>query len=88
MAKTLTGKVVSTKMDKTVVVLIERKMRHPVYRKVIMRRKKIKAHNDSREIIEGDFVEIRETRPMSKDKRFVVIKKIELKKEPEKNKTI
>lgn len=80
MAKTLTGKVISTKMTKTVVVLIERKMRHPVYRKVIMRRKKIKAHNDSIALVEGDFVEIRETRPMSKQKRFAVVKKVELKK--------
>ena len=80
MAKVLTGKVISTKMTKTAVVLVERKLRHATYKKIISRRKKFKAHNESLELVVGDVVEIREVRPLSKDKRFMVVKKVEKKK--------
>ncbi len=76
MKKTLTGEVISTKMQKTVVVRVERKFRHPRYGKVIQRHKKYKAHNENIELVVGDVVEIEETRPISKDKHFRVIKKI------------
>ena len=75
MAKLLTGEIVSTKMQKTVVVKVERKIRHSFYKKVIIRHKKYKAHNEDLELKAGDRVTIRETRPMSKDKHFVVIEK-------------
>lgn len=76
MKKTLIGKVVSTKMTKTVVVLVERKFRHAVYHKVIIRHKKFKAHNEKLDLIVGDVVKIEETRPISKDKHFIVIEKL------------
>jgi len=76
MKKTLIGKVVSTKMVKTVVVMVERKFRHPVYHKVIVRHKKYKAHNEKIDLIMGDMVKIEETKPISKDKHFMVIGKI------------
>ncbi|MCR4277333.1 MAG: 30S ribosomal protein S17 [Candidatus Roizmanbacteria bacterium] len=76
MKKTLIGKVVSTKMIKTVVVMVERKLRHPVYHKVIVRHKKFKAHNEKLDLIVGDTVKIEETKPISRDKHFKVIKKI------------
>lgn len=73
MSKTLTGTVVSNKMEKTVVVRVERKFRHPVYHKVIIRSKKLKAHCEGKKPNEGDVVSIRETRPISKDKKFIVV---------------
>jgi len=76
MKKTLIGKVVSTKMTKTVVVLVERKFRHAVYHKVIIRHKKFKAHNEKLSLQMGDVVKIEETKPISKDKHFKVIEKI------------
>ena len=76
MKKTLIGKIVSTKMIKTVVVMVERKFRHPVYHKVIVRHKKFKAHNDNLSLQLGDVVKIEETKPISKNKHFIVIKKI------------
>ena len=76
MAKILMGTVVSTKMKKTVVVLVERKLRHPLYEKVIKRRKKYKAHNEDFDLKEGDQVKIVETRPISKDKHFRVLEKL------------
>jgi small subunit ribosomal protein S17 len=76
MAKTLIGKVVSTKMQKTVVVKVERKFRHPLYEKVITRHKKYKAHNEDFKLKEGDMVKIIETRPISKDKHFKVAEKL------------
>jgi small subunit ribosomal protein S17 len=76
MAKTLIGKVVSTKMQKTVVVKVERKFRHPLYEKVITRHKKYKAHNEELKLKEGDMVKIIETRPISKDKHFKVAEKL------------
>lgn len=75
MAKVITGTVVSTKMQKTVVVNVERKLQHPLYKKVIVRHKKIKAHSDL-DLNEGDVVIISETKPISKDKHFVVTKRL------------
>jgi len=76
MPKFLTGTVVSTKMQKTVVVKVERKFRHPLYEKVITRHKKYKAHNENFDLKEGDIVKIIETRPISKEKHFKVIEKL------------
>lgn len=76
MRKTLIGIVVSTKMIKTVVVKVERKFRHAVYHKVIVRHKKYKVHNEKFDLKLGDQVKIEETKPISKDKHFKVIKKI------------
>lgn len=76
MGKTLIGKVVSLKMQKTAVVLVERRFQHKAYRKVIRRHKKYKAHNEELDLQEGDLVEIKETKPISKDKHFIVVKKI------------
>ena len=76
MAKVLQGVVVSTKMQKTIVVKVERRFRHSVYRKTIVRHKKYKAHNENLNIKEGDTVRIRETRPMSKDKHFIVVEEV------------
>jgi small subunit ribosomal protein S17 len=75
MAKEIVGTVVSTKMTKTVVVKVDRKFRHPMYRKVMSTSKKIKAHNEIENIKEGDVVRIRETRPLSKEKSFIVVEK-------------
>lgn len=76
MKKTLTGTIVSTKMSKTVIVRIEDRFKHPVYQKIIKRHKKYKAHNESLKLSEGDQVKIQESRPISKDKHFVVVEKI------------
>lgn len=66
------GTVVSDKMDKTVVVSVEMMKRHPLYGKTIRRSKKYKAHDEENRCKVGDLVRIRETRPLSKDKRWVV----------------
>ncbi|OGK21766.1 30S ribosomal protein S17 [Candidatus Roizmanbacteria bacterium RIFCSPHIGHO2_02_FULL_37_15] len=76
MVKIFTGKVVSTKMKKTVTVKVERKFRHSVYKKTIIRHKKYKAHNEDFELKEGDMVKIKESRPISKDKHFIVVEKV------------
>lgn len=76
MKKILQGEVVSNKMTKTVVIRVERKTRHPKYQKVIIRHKKYKAHNEDMKLEIGDIVKIEETRPISKDKHFRVIKKL------------
>tara|TARA_R110001592_G_scaffold196991_1_gene444872 strand:- start:79 stop:351 length:273 start_codon:yes stop_codon:yes gene_type:complete len=73
--RTLTGKVVSNKMDKTVAVLVERKVAHPLYRKYIVRSKKYLAHAES-EFNEGDVVEIAETKPFSKRKSWIVTRRL------------
>ena len=78
MKKILTGVVVSNKMEKTVVVKVERKFRHPTYKKVVKTHKRYKAHCEIAGVNEGDVVVIRSTRPISKDKTFVVIEKKEL----------
>lgn len=73
----LTGKVVSDKMDKTVTVLVERKVKHPLYGKVMVRSKKYHAHDETNEVAEGDLVEISETRPISKTKAWKVARLVE-----------
>lgn len=70
--RTLQGKVVSDKMDKTVTVLIERKVKHPLYGKVISRSSKIHVHDEANQYGIGDIVIIEETRPLSKTKSWVV----------------
>ncbi|MEO7041748.1 MAG: 30S ribosomal protein S17 [Gemmatimonadaceae bacterium] len=75
--KVRTGKVVSDKMEKTVVVAIERRVKHPVYGKMMTRTKKLKAHDEENSAKLGDTVRIMETRPLSKDKRFRVVEIVE-----------
>lgn len=75
--KTRLGTVVSNKMDKTVVVAIERVFSHPMYRKYISRRSKFKAHDAENACRIGDRVLIQESRPLSKTKRWVVVKVVE-----------
>ncbi|MDO5111867.1 MAG: 30S ribosomal protein S17 [Clostridia bacterium] len=75
--KTRTGVVTSDKMDKTVVVSIKTKVRHPLYGKMVNRTRKFKAHDENNECGVGDTVKIMETRPLSKDKRWRVIEIIE-----------
>jgi small subunit ribosomal protein S17 len=75
--KVRTGTVVSDKMQKTVVVAIERRVKHPVYGKMMTRTKKLKAHDEENSAKLGDTVRIMETRPLSKDKRFRVIEIVE-----------
>ena len=75
--KTRTGLVVSDKMQKTVVVAIERRMPHPVYGKMMTRTKRLKAHDEENSAKEGDTVRIMETRPLSKDKRWRVVEIVE-----------
>lgn len=68
------GKVVSTKMHKTVVVSVQRVFAHPLYKKIMRKNKKYKAHNETVSLAVGDIVSIVETRPISKEKRFAVDK--------------
>jgi small subunit ribosomal protein S17 len=75
--KTRVGVVVSDKMEKTVVVSIERRVQHPVYGKMIRRTKKLKAHDERNDAKAGDTVRIMETRPLSKDKRWRVVEIVE-----------
>ena len=75
--KTRVGLVVSDKMDKTVVVAIKTKVRHPLYGKMVNRTRKFKAHDELNECGIGDTVKIMETRPLSKDKRWRVVEIIE-----------
>ena len=74
---TRTGKVVSDKMQKTVVVAIERLVKHPLYNKKLKRTVKFKAHDENNESHIGDIVEIMQTRPLSKDKCWRVVKIVE-----------
>ena len=76
MNKQITGIVVSTAMQKTVVIQTEQKFRHPLYLKVITKHKRFKAHNELKDIAVGDKVVMEETRPISKDKHFRVINKV------------
>lgn len=71
--KTRVGSVVSDKMDKTVVVAIVDHVRHPLYKKIVKRTVKLKAHDQNNECNVGDKVQIMETRPLSKDKRWRVV---------------
>ena len=75
--RTLTGRVVSDKMDKTVTVLVERRVTHPMYGKIITRSKKYHAHDEKNECGEGDLVQIEECRPMSRTKSWKVAKLLE-----------
>ena len=75
--KTRIGLVVSDKMEKTVVVSIERRVQHPVYGKMVRRTKRLKAHDETNDAKTGDTVRIMETRPMSKDKRWRVVEIVE-----------
>ena len=72
--RTLTGRVVSDKMNKSVVVLIERRVKHPVYGKIISRSTKIKAHDENNDCQIGDLVTIAESRPISKTKAWMLVK--------------
>ena len=71
--KTRVGKVVSDKMDKTIVVSIEDSVQHPLYKKIIKRTYKLKAHDENNECRIGDTVRVMETRPLSKDKRWRLV---------------
>ena len=75
--KTEVGKVVSNKMDKTIVVAVEDSVKHPIYKKVVKRTVKLKAHDGNNECSIGDRVRVMETRPLSKDKRWRLVKIIE-----------
>ncbi|MEW6415990.1 MAG: 30S ribosomal protein S17 [Pseudomonadota bacterium] len=77
MIRTLTGRVVSDKMDKTVTVLVERRVKHPVIGKVIRLSKKYHAHDENNEFHEGDTVQIEETRKLSRTKAWKVSRLIE-----------
>jgi len=73
-SKIRVGEVVSDKMDKTVVVKIQRRISHPLYGKIITRSERVKAHDEKNECRLGDTVKIQETRPLSKEKRWRVVK--------------
>ena len=75
--KTRIGQVVSDKMDKTIVVAIEDSVQHPLYKKTMKRTYKLKAHDENNECGIGDTVEVMETRPLSKDKRWRLVSIIE-----------
>ncbi len=75
--RALIGRVVSDKMEKTVTVLVERKVKHPLYGKIISRSKKYHAHDENNEFHEGDLVEIQECRPIAKTKAWRVSKLVE-----------
>ena len=75
--KTRIGKVVSDKMDKTIVVAVETLVRHPLYGKSIKRTKKFKAHDENNECSVGDRVKIMETRPLSREKRWRLVEILE-----------
>ena len=75
--RSMTGRVVSDKMDKTVTVLVERRVTHPLYNKIITRSKKYHAHDEANEAKEGDLVTIEECRPLSKTKSWKVTQVVE-----------
>ena len=75
--KVRTGKVTSNKMDKTIVVVIEEHVKHPLYGKVVKRTYKLKAHDENNECSIGDTVRVMETRPISKDKRWRLVEVVE-----------
>ena len=75
--QTKTGKVVSDKMDKTIVVKVERQFMHPLYKKTVRKHKKFKAHDENNEAKTGDTVQINEHRPFSKDKKWILKRIIE-----------
>ena len=75
--KTRTGKVVSDKMDKTIVVAVEDHVKHPLYKKIVKRTYKLKAHDEENTCNIGDTVKVMETRPISKDKRWRLVEVVE-----------
>lgn len=75
--KTMIGTVVSDKMDKTIVVAVETSVAHPIYNKTVKRTYKLKAHDENNECKVGDKVEVMETRPLSKDKRYRLVRIVE-----------
>ena len=75
--KVRVGKVVSDKMDKTVVVVIERLVKHPVYKRYVRRRSRFKVHDEKNECKEGDIIRFMETRPLSKEKRWRLVEFVE-----------
>lgn len=77
MRKTAIGKVVSDKMDKTIVVVIEDSVKHKLYNKVVKRSRRLKAHDENNEAHIGDRVKVMETRPLSKDKRYRLVEIVE-----------
>lgn len=76
-ARSITGRVVSNKMDKSVTVLIERKIRHPLYKKYIKRSTKICAHDEGNECNEGDIIMVEQCRPLSKNKSWRLVSVVE-----------
>lgn len=76
-ARALSGRVISNKMDKTITVLVERRVQHPVYGKFMTRRTKLKAHDENRESQEGDLVQIEECRRLSRTKAWRLVKVLE-----------
>ena len=79
--KTRIGKVVSDKMDKTIVVAVENHVKHPLYGKIVKKTYKLKAHDENNECGIGDTVKVMETRPLSKDKRWRLVEVVERVKE-------
>ena len=75
--KTRIGKVISNKMDKTIVVAVENNVRHPLYNKIVKTTYKLKAHDENNECQIGDRVKVMETRPLSKDKRWRLVEIVE-----------
>ena len=75
--KTRVGKVVSNKMDKTIVVAVDGRVQHPMYKKIVNRTYKLKAHDENNECNIGDTVRVMETRPLSKDKRWRLVEIVE-----------
>ena len=75
--KTRTGKVISNKMDKTIVVAIEDHVKHPLYKKIVKKTYKLKSHDENNECNIGDTVKVMETRPISKDKRWRLVQIVE-----------
>ncbi|MBQ7480943.1 MAG: 30S ribosomal protein S17 [Lachnospiraceae bacterium] len=75
--KTRTGKVVSDKMEKTIVVAVEDHVKHPLYKKIVKKTYKLKAHDENNECRIGDTVKVMETRPLSKDKRWRLVEIVE-----------
>lgn len=75
--KTRTGRVISNKMDKTITVAIEYRVRHPLIGKIVKKTYKLKAHDANNECTEGDLVEVMETRPLSKTKRWRLVRVLE-----------
>ncbi len=75
--KVRVGRVVSDKMDKTIVVAVEDRVKHPLYKKIVKRTYKLKAHDENNACREGDTVRVMETRPLSKDKRWRLVEIVE-----------